>query len=200
MSDKLKKRIEEIQGKSKKTGKSSLLARLLNKGMISIIIFLAGLIFVSVSPKYKLAIYENVFNSNLNFMENNSKISEYLGDIIPFDNLINNTKQVFSETLEYTEENKYKDGSVLTVSENYLVPALQSGIVVYKGEKENYGNTVIIQQVNGTDLWYGNIGNININTYDYIEKGAFLGEAAGSSIYLVCEINGEYKEYEECLK
>lgn len=43
------------------------------------------------------------------------------------------------------------------VSNNYLVPTLESGIVVFMGEKEGYGKTIIIEQINGIDVWYSNI-------------------------------------------
>ncbi len=46
----------------------------------------------------------------------------------------------------------------------------ESGIVVYIGEKENYKQTVIVQQMNGVDVWYGNIKQANVKLYDYVEK------------------------------
>jgi len=40
--------------------------------------------------------------------------------------------------LSYSKESVYKDGVKLTVSDNYLVPALESGIVIFIGNKEGY--------------------------------------------------------------
>ena len=36
----------------------------------------------------------------------------------------------------------YKDGEVLTLTTNTLINSLQSGIVVYCGEKDDYKNTL----------------------------------------------------------
>ena len=54
-----------------------------------------------------------------------------------------------------------------------MVPILESGIVLYIGEKENYGQTIIIEQIDGVEVYYSNI-NSNVKLYDYIEKGNLL--------------------------
>ncbi len=68
---------------------------------------------------------------------------------------------------------------------NYLVPALNSGIVVFLGDKEDYGNTVIIQQTDGTDVWYGNVDNASVKMYDYVESGSLIGEVTDEKLYLL---------------
>ena len=52
---------------------------------------------------------------------------------------------------------------VLTVTENYMVPCLKSGIVVYIGEKEEYGNTLVLEQEDGIDVFYSNIETSGIS-------------------------------------
>ena len=59
--------------------------------------------------------------------------------------------------LSLTNKESYKDGVSLSVTDDYLVPSQLGGIVVFVGEKEGYGKTVVVQQYNGIDLWYGNI-------------------------------------------
>lgn len=51
-----------------------------------------------------------------------------------------------------------------------MVPTLESGIVVYIGEKEDYGTTVIIDQIDGVEVYYSNITVENLKLYDYVEK------------------------------
>ena len=143
------------------------------KVLILLILFLSLLIFTKNNPQNKLFLYEHVFNKNLSFGSINNFYHKYLGNVLPFKDLLFENKPVFKEHLTYKEENIYKDGVVLTVESNYLVPVQESGIVVFIGEKEDYGQTVIIQQVNGIDLWYGNIQNINVKIYDYVEQGQF---------------------------
>ena len=38
------------------------------------------------------------------------------------------------------------------------------------GEKEGYGNTLIIQGADGVDIWYGNVNSTSLKLYDYIER------------------------------
>ena len=73
-------------------------------------------------------------------------------------------------------------------------------MVVFIGKKEGYGNTIIVQQVNGVDLWYGNINNSNVKLYDYIEKGEILGDTLNNDLYLVYKKEGSTVNYEEYIK
>ena len=101
---------------------------------------------------------------------------------------------VFSEKIQYSELEGYNGGAKLVVEDNYLIPVIESGIVVYMGEKENYGYTVIIQQNDGVDCWYSNV-NSGVTLYDYVEKGTLLGDAKGNNIYLYFQKNGEFVDY-----
>ena len=49
-----------------------------------------------------------------------------------------------TKTKIYQKANSYLDGVKLKVSANYMVPVLESGIVIFMGEKDGYGNTVVI--------------------------------------------------------
>ena len=80
-----------------------------------------------------------------------------------------------------------------------MVPVLESGIVVYIGEKKDYGNTVIIQQVDGVDAWYSNV-DTNISLYDYVEKGTLLGNSKDNNLYLYFQKNGEFIDYKDYIK
>ena len=46
--------------------------------------------------------------------------------------------------LKYNNISIYHDGIKLEVSDNYLVPALKEGMVLFIGDKDNYGKTIII--------------------------------------------------------
>ena len=85
----------------------------------------------------------------------------------------------------------------LEVSKEYLTPALESGIVVFMGEKEDYGTTIIIQQIDGVDVWYCNIEAKDIKMYDYVKKGALIGQVKSNKLYLVFQKEGKYLNYKE---
>lgn len=169
---------------------------LLTKTMITVIITLICLIGCKKSTNFKSKFYEKIYEENFSFAKINNLYQKYFGSLLPFENKLNNsTEPVFSETFTYLSKEKYLDGEKFTVDNNYLMPVLESGMVVFIGEKEEYGNTIIIQQVDGVDTWYSNI-NSNIKLYDYIEKGDVLGEVNSNYLYLVMKKDGKYLTYE----
>lgn len=164
--------------------------------LCSIILILCILIGCKKSDSFKNNLYNHVYNNNISFGYLNTLYNKYLGPILPF-KLNIDTKPVFKPNLEYKNANIYKDGCVLEVDNNYLVPSISGGLVVFVGEKEGYGNTIIIESEDGIEIWYGNLNNLNIKLYDYIEKGTYLGETINNQLYLVFKNNGEKINYEE---
>jgi len=77
-----------------------------------------------------------------------------------------------------------------------LVPSIDEGMVVFVGEKENYGKTVIVENLDGVDFWYGNIASTSLKLYDYIEKGSLIGEV-NNELYMIFSKDGKYLNYEE---
>ena len=106
---------------------------------------------------------------------------------------------VFNEELVYDDISDYMDGAVLTVGNNYLVPVLNAGIVIYVGNKENYGNSVIIEDADGVEILYGNLSNINVSMYDYVKAGSLVGEV-NNKLYMVFTKNGENISYDAYIK
>ena len=54
------------------------------------------------------------------------------------------------------------DGLVIKIDDNKKPIAIQTGLVVYAGLKEGYGNTVIIQHSDKSESWYWNLGTIDV--------------------------------------
>ena len=76
---------------------------------------------------------------------------------------------------------------------------IESGLVVYVGEKEGIGNTIIVQQSNGIDVKYGFLDKIDIKVYDYIEKGTIIGNS-NNKLYLEFSKDGKVVSYEPYIK
>ena len=173
------KRNRNKQNINKKSSKK------LTKFLLTIVLTLITLITLKSNTNLKTIFYEKVLTKNFNFATINKIFKDKFGSPIPFSETIiqKETTPVFNEKLEYTEKSKYLDGVKLTVTKNYLVPTIESGMVVFIGEKENYGNTVIISGIDGIDIWYSNINASSLKLYDYVEKGAFVGESKDTNIY-----------------
>ena len=171
------------------------------KILICIVILLIGLIILKYDKNNSQVIYNYLYSHNINMATINNLYHKYLGNILPFENIAKEEViKVFNEEINYEDTSIYKDGVKLTTSKNYLTPVIESGVVIFVGEKEDYGNVVIIEQVDGVTTWYGNILNVSVDLYDYVTKGEFLGETKDDYLYLVFEKEGEFLNYKDYLK
>ena len=189
-NDLLNEYINDDKGKKfKKKFKS-----FINRVLISLCLLIICLILIKVSPKAKDFIKTKVFNSAFNFSLVNKYYEKYFGSL-------NINKSVDSQTvsgqINYEEGEKYLDGvRVKTLGNN--VYAIESGIVIFKGNKDGYNDTVIIQTTNGYDMWYGNLKNINVNIYDYVNKNDLISES-NDKLYLVINKDNKFYTYKEYL-
>lgn len=152
--------------------------------LVLAVVTLLTLILLKSNLNLKNGFYEYVYTKNISFATINNWYHSLFGSSIPFSDYINEYTPVFNEKINYKSKEKYKDGVALNVDYEYLVPALDNGIVIFVGNKEGYGNTVILQQENGVDVWYSNLEEINVKLYDYILKGSLIGNV-NEQLYLV---------------
>ncbi|MBQ8472670.1 MAG: M23 family metallopeptidase [Bacilli bacterium] len=185
--------------KENKKDKKNYLVSFFNKVLVCFILVITCLILFKSNSSFKEFISNNVYQDNISFAYLNNLYNKYFGDLLPN---INNetTTPVFNEKLEYNSYNIYLDGYKLSVSNSYLVPIIESGIVVFMGNIEGYGESIIIEGIDGVDIWYSNILNPSVKLYDYVTKGSFLGEVNGNELYLVFERNQEYLKFDEYIK
>ncbi len=177
-----------------KVGKNKKLSNFLTKVLVSVIFFLVSLIYIRNDASNAVIYKKYVFSETLPFTKIKQAYENLFGEAVP---VANKEKTVFGGSLVYKNIEPYQDGEKLTVSANSLVSNLTGGIIVYIGEKEGYGNTVIIQGNDGADIWYGNLQNVNVKLYDYVEKDTTIGETMDDTLYLVIKKNDTYLKYED---
>ena len=166
---------------------------LLNKSLICILLFLLFLICNIKIKDFKSIFYEKVYNSNISFAKINKIYESYFGSLFPIESV--NDIMVFNESLVYKNKEKYHDGVLLQVDYNYIVPSIKNGIVIYIGEKETYGKTIIVEDDTGLDIWYSNINVLNISLYDYVNRGDYLGEAKDGKLIMLFQKKGIFEDY-----
>lgn len=176
------------------------LRSLILRSLTVIVLFLILAILSKSNQVYKDTIVTNLYEKNFSFTKMKNLYNKYLGGIIPLDKVAPETIPVFNEKLEYTNESIYHNGVKLEVSTNYLVPIIEEGMIVYIGEKENYGNVIIVEGIDGIDIWYGNMETTSVKLYDYVEKGTYLGTTKENYLYLVYSKEGKFLDYKEYLK
>lgn len=170
------------------------------KTLFCIILFLMLAILCRGNVYFRNFIHENIYSKHISFSYFKNFYNQYLGGIFPIETISDaQLAPVFDEKLVYHNLRSYSDGVALTVTDHYLVPTINGGIVVYLGIKEKYGNVAIIEGDNGINVWYGNLCNINVNLYDTLELGNYLGEVCDNTLYLVFTRKNNYLDYMEFL-
>lgn len=169
--------------------------RFIKRVMLSIILLLLSLIVCKENPKLKEYLNHNIYETSISFVKNQKIYRKYIGKILNKEKV---TEQpVFSEKINYISQEKYFDGVKLLVEKNYNIPVIESGVVVYIGEKENYGKTIILEQVNGIEVSYSNVDVDNLKMYDYIEKGDILGKTIDDKLIITFQKEGKYLDYKK---
>lgn len=194
--EKIKKNIRTKQVIKKKLT----IPKYVSKVLIVVVLTLTTLIALKANPKLKATFYNKVYDSNFSFAELDKMYEKYFGSSIPFKDVfsfLETEKTVFNENLTYSNSEDYKDGVKLIVGSDYLIPSLETGLVVFVGEKEDYGNTVIIEQQNGIDVWYCNLNDVSVKLYDYVTSGSYIGNNKDDFIYLLFKKEGEVLDYKE---
>ncbi len=167
--------------------------KIITKILCCLILLLASLIFIKKSESNKEKFYSVFYESSFSFNGFDKFYKKYFGDVLPNDRL--SILSVSNEQV-YNEYESYLDGQKFMVKVNTPIPVIQSGLIVYKGEKDGYGFTVIIQGVDGIDYWYGNIINTDVNLYEYVNKNSIIGECANDYFYLVLKNKSGFIPYE----
>lgn len=171
---------------------------LITRILLSFILAISICIFVKLKENNVFLVKKYIFEDSLEFTKLNNWYQDNFGKLIPQNK--ENTNLVFSSgDILKNEYTSYENGVKITTSKSNPISLLNGGIVVFIGEKDNYGNTIIVQGNDGIDYWYGNITNVSISLYDYLEKDTLIGEANDDFIYLVLQKDGQFMNYEEYL-
>ena len=169
---------------------------LISRVVITVIFVLGSIIFTNVSDDNKALYQKYVLEDSLEFTKINELYQRIFGDV-DITKKDNPDSEVVFGDVTYRNIEPFKNGVKLTVDMNEAISVIASGIVVFIGEKEDLGNTIIIQGNDGVDIWYSNITENDIKVYDYVEAGSILGSSNSENIYITINKDGEFINYEE---
>ncbi|MEK4028656.1 M23 family metallopeptidase [Pseudobacillus sp. FSL P4-0506] len=57
------------------------------------------------------------------------------------------------------------------------VKAIKEGTIIFTGEKEGLGKTVVLQHADNSESWYGHLSNISVQPYERVKTGSTLAKA-----------------------
>lgn len=114
--------------------------------------------------------YENTFGEQLALLPStdNSKKNETTKEI-------QYALPASGKILEEFDENGQR--ITIEIEKDAAVEAMNGGFVRFIGEKEGFGQTIVIQHANKSESWYGNLSSIDVGLYEYVETGAKIGKA-----------------------
>lgn len=176
----------------------SMILGFINRTLISGILLLSVLCMIKMNPDTKKQVYQTVYGTNFSFASFQKWYQKYFGNLFPEEitKNIGKDQMVFQESFVYQKKENIENGVRVSVGKGYLMPTLESGLVVFMGEKEDLGETLIIQQVNGVDAWYVGLTLKDLKLYDYVEKGSLLGETREKTLDLYFQKEGAFVDYQ----
>ena len=100
-----------------------------------------------------------------------------------------------------------KDGQgvLIKTSNSTSVDTIKEGVVIYAGEKESHGKTVIVQHPDKSESWYAHLQEINVSLYEEIKKGTKVGKVSPSDegdkgeFYFALKANGKFIDPNEVI-
>ena len=175
--------------------KTAKISGLFTRVLLSIIFVLLSLIYTNISDSNYNFYKQKILMNNIRYTKLKKKYEKFLGKIVPSKKTA--MKEVFKKESNYKNIEKVTNGEKIIFDGNTIVEAIQSGIVVFVGKKEDYGNTIIIQGIDDTDIWYSNVSNSDLKLYDYVEKNSVLGEVKDYLLINIIKDNNHilYEEY-----
>lgn len=162
----------------------------LSKLLITVIIVLVCLIVCNFNSDLRDSFVKEVLEDNMDFGNFNMLYKKFMID--------SEESIVVSDTMLDISDMEVVDGRYrFNYGIDYQVEVLKSGIIVYVGDKDNLGDTVIVQGNDGIDIWYSGITLKEYGLYDYVSNGDILG--LSNDVYITISIyeDGELLKYEE---
>lgn len=179
--------------------KQPMFVKFMYQCMYSILLFFIVSVIVTQSTELESVVYTQVYKTNYDFASTNNSIKDMFGSIFIMDGLEEKIIPVGDFNVSGNQFEENNGGIYMNVSKNDIIQSYQTGIVVFIGEDKRFGEVVIIQQGNGVDMIYGNVDNIEVSLYDYVEKGQTIGLASSNKLLVAYEKNGEILDYNEYL-
>lgn len=163
----------------------------IKRTVICIILFFLLCIFLNNDKNYN-KYSKKIFEDSIDFTYIRSKTNKLLGKYGISDN-----KFVSSEKIKYKNINKINNSYDLEVDDNYIIKNRKEGIVIFIGDKEDLGKTIIISGIDGIEYWYSNIENISVNLYDNVKENEIIGSTIDNHLIITLMKDNEYLEYEK---
>ncbi len=165
--------------------------KIVNSFLLSVIILLGSLVACNYSSKIKDYYQNTILSKNIRFSDFKKVYHFFVKE--PQEEML-----VFQEQTIYPIE-KINHSTKIFYGEDPIY-FLKPGIIVYLGEKDDLGMTMIVQGNDGVDIWYSNLSNTEYHLYDYVSVKDIIGEASNGELIVTIDHDGYYLNYEEYME
>jgi stage IV sporulation protein FA len=85
------------------------------------------------------------------------------------------------------------------------IRAVDQGLVIFSGQKEGLGNTIIIQHAKGMETWYAGLSALEVKENDWVEVQRTIGKAmqeekAMKPVYFAVKKNEQFVNPQEVVR
>lgn len=99
--------------------------------------------------------------------------------------------------------NRERNGVVIRTQQKAKIVAPADGWVMFAGEKEGIGRTVILQHMDGKQTWLSLLASYKVNVKQWVKKGEPIGVAGMKSgqsyVYIAIKENGKFRNPTEVI-
>jgi stage IV sporulation protein FA len=178
--------------------KETFIMKILGAG---IMVLITAIMFKSPSPVFDEAktVVDRTMETEFQFAAISSWYEDQFGK--PLALLPGSTKDIDSPEVNTEEFARPASGKVVenfkTNGQGILletgfgedVAAMKGGLIIFAGKKDKLGNTVVIQHKDKSESWYGHLESIDVNQYEYVDKGSAVGKVSTSG---ESDVSGEF--------
>lgn len=161
----------------------------MTKLLLSIIIVLICLIVTNFNDELRNVFEQEVLVDNMDFSDFNKLYKKFMVD--------DEQVELVSNVVDTTDMKEVNGRYRFNYGINYPVEVLKPGIIVFNGDKDELGRTVIVQGNDGVDIWYSGINLDDKSLYDYVSIGDILGSSIEPYLYVSIYEDGNLLKYEE---
>lgn len=112
----------------------------------------------------------------------------------------------YTDVIQVAEESSFLTGAIVErttqgwwvqVANQTAVKNPDNGFVLFCGNQDPYGKTIIIQLENNREMWIGHIEKCDVPMYSFIQKGEHIGKSKDNLLFIALKHEGQWESPEK---
>ncbi|WP_147515364.1 M23 family metallopeptidase [Massilibacterium senegalense] len=112
----------------------------------------------------------------------------------------------YTDVVQVAEESPFLTGTIVEkttqgwwvqVANQAVIQNPANGFILFCGNQNQYGKTVIIQLENNREMWIGHIDKCDVPMYSFIQKGEYIGKSKDNLLFVALKHEGQWESPEK---